>query len=224
MFILSNVQSGLLDILLAILALLMAMCVAIPAHEFAHAFAAKCEGDYTAVVCKRYTLAPHAHFDLKGFFFLFLFGFGWAKPVPVDSRNFKHGRKSQFRVSIAGICANLLLAVVFLFLYVLIYKINPNFYFSGVYGTLVYQFLNASVSINFMLAFFNILPLYPLDGYKMIDSFSRYENKFLEFVKSYSIIIYFILIFTGIYSLYYTYTAGALMNFLIDLFKKLLRV
>ena len=82
------------NLLIVIIATVMAVFVAAPFHEFAHAFAAKREGDYTAVACGRYTLAPLAHFDWQGFLMLMIFRFGWAKPVPVDSRNFKNGRKS----------------------------------------------------------------------------------------------------------------------------------
>ena len=182
---------------ISIIALVMALFVAMPVHEFAHAFAAKREGDLTAVAHRRYTLAFHSHFDWKGFLFLFLFRYGWAKPVPVDPRNFKRGRKSQFMVSIAGILANLILGTFFLFVFLLILKINPEFFVDNYYGFLLYEFLNISVSINFMLALFNLLPLYPHDGYKIVDSFCRYDNKFLAVMKEYSLIIYILLAITG---------------------------
>ena len=205
-----------------IVALLMALFVAMPVHEFAHAFAAKREGDLTAVAHRRYTLAFHAHFDWRGFLFLFLFRFGWAKPVPVDSRNFKRGRKSQFMVSIAGIVANLILGTVFLFIFMVILKINSNFFVDSYYGFLLYEFLSISVSINFMLALFNLLPLYPLDGYKIVDSFCRYDNKFLAVMKEYSFLIYILLAITGIYYYYYIYTAEFLITGLTTLFSKIL--
>ncbi len=222
MLIYSTLQSDLQNVFAIIIAMVMAVFVAMPVHEFAHAFAAKHEGDYTAVACKRYTLAPLAHFDWQGFLFLMLFGFGWAKPVPVDSRNFKNGRKSQFKVAIAGIVSNIILGTFFLFVYMLILKFKPEFYFSGFYGELVYQFLNYSISLNFMIAFFNLLPIYPLDGYKIIDSCCRFENSFLRFMKNNSFIIYLILVFTGLYSIYYTYTANLLITGLIKLFSMIL--
>ena len=85
----ANADVGFIYSLLSLVAMVMALFVAMPFHEFAHAAAAKHEGDFTAVAYRRYTLAFHKHFDFKGFLFLLLFRFGWAKPVPVDERNFK---------------------------------------------------------------------------------------------------------------------------------------
>lgn len=204
--------------LLGLVALLMALFVAMPFHEFAHAAAAKHEGDFTAVAYKRYTLAFHKHFDAKGFIFLLLFRFGWAKPVPVDERNLKRGKKSKFIVSSAGIFMNLILGTFFLFMYLFFYKFFPAVYNIKYFGYLLYMFLDISFSLNFMLAFFNLLPIYPLDGYKICESFCRYDNKFLYFIKRNSIWIFLIFAFTGIYSYFYTFTSGILINALFKLF------
>ena len=190
MFFGASFGGSLIYSLLSIIALVMALFVAMPVHEFAHAVAAKHEGDYTAVAHRRYTLAFLPHFDWKGFLFLVLFRFGWAKPVPVDERNFRRGKKSKFLVSIAGILANLILGALFLFIFCLVLKINPNFFVNNYYGYLLYEFLNISVSLNFMLVIFNILPIYPFDGYKIAECFCRYDNKFLIFTKQYSIFLY----------------------------------
>lgn len=222
MLIPSNIGIGLTDALISIFVMVMALFIAMPVHEFAHAVAAKHEGDYTAVVAKRYTLAPLAHFDAMGFIFLFLFRFGWAKPVPVDERNFKRGKKSKFLVSIAGILANLLTGIIFLFIYMLILRFAPELYTSSIYGNVLYQFLITSVSLNFMLAIFNLLPIYPLDGYRIIESFSKTDNAFLRFTKKYSFLIYLILIFTSLYYIIYEYTAGLLIEGLIRLFSLIL--
>ena len=82
--------------LLGIISILMALAIAIPFHEFAHAFAAKKRGDYTAVAYKRCTPAALVHFDFIGFFMMMFFGYGWAKPVPVNSNNFKMEEKVSF--------------------------------------------------------------------------------------------------------------------------------
>ena len=208
--------------LIYIIATCMALFIAIPVHEFAHAAAAKREGDYTAVAYKRYTLAFHKHFDWRGFLLLFLFRFGLAKPVPVDERNFKRGAKSKFHVSVAGILANLILGTIFMFLYLFIFRFFPKVYEIPFYGMLLELFLIISVSLNFMLAFFNLLPIYPLDGYKIVESFCKTENSFLVFMKRYSFIIFLILAFTGLYSVFYSYTAGLLYKGLYKLFTLIL--
>lgn len=207
---------------ISIIASLMALFIAMPFHEFAHAYAAKREGDYTAVAQKRYTLAFHAHFDFVGFICLFFFGFGWAKPVPVDSRNFKRGKKSAFLVSIAGILTNFILGVIFLFIYMLVLKFASVEFTQSFYGMLLLNFLSISVSLNFMLAFFNLLPIYPLDGYRIIESFCINDNIFLAFMRKYSIIIYILMIVTGLYSILYYATMGYLVDGLVKLFSIIL--
>lgn len=210
------------SVFLALIAIVMATFVAMPFHEFAHAWAARSEGDFTSVAHKRYTLAPHAHFDFLGFVFLVLFRFGWAKPVPIDSRNFRNGRKSQFKVAIAGILMNLFLGTFFLFMYMFLFRFFPNVYRIKFYGQLLYNFLTISVSFNYMLAFFNLLPIYPLDGYRIIDSFCKYENGFLRFMKTYSLIIYLVFAFSDLYYYYYLYTGGLLVEGFTKLFTLIL--
>lgn len=211
-----------LTLILTLIAYLMALIVAISFHEFAHAFAAKKEGDNTAKAYGRYTLAPHAHFDLIGFLFLLLFRFGWAKPVPVDSRNFKRGKKSAFWVASAGIITNIILGVIFLFIYIFIIRFFPQIYDIPIYGELLFYFLNAVVSLNFSFAFLNLLPLYPLDGHRIIESFSKTENAFLRATKQYSLLIMILISVTGLYQMIYVYTSELLIMGLADLFSKML--
>lgn len=222
MFFLEMLDSSLLKTVAGIVALLMALFIAIPFHEFAHAWVAKREGDYTAAAYKRCTPAAFAHFDVLGFLMMFIFGFGWAKPVPVNPQNFKRGRKSQFWVSIAGILMNLILGIVFLFIFMLIIRIDANFYESSIYGYTLYWFLYYSFLLNFGLAIFNLLPIYPFDGYNIIDSMCKYENGYLRFAKKYSTIIFLILIFSGIYSLVYNYLLNGLFDIFRGLFSKIL--
>ena len=213
---------GFIYILLCLVAFFMALLVAMPVHEFAHAFTAKKEGDYTAYYMKRCTLAPFAHVDLKGLIFLILFGFGWAKPVPVDQRNFKHGRKSAFLVSIAGILANLIAGTLFLFIYYLLLRFFPQVFEIQIYGFLLEAFLIYSYSLNFSLAFFNLLPIYPLDGFHVVESLSKTENGYIRFMKRNSLWIMLIFIITGVYLFYYEFTSGLVIDGLSRLFEIIL--
>ncbi len=210
--------------ILGLIALLMALFVAIPFHEFAHAFVAKKQGDYTAAAYKRCTPAALVHFDIAGFLMMILFGYGWARPVPVNKNNFKNGRKSQFWVSIAGILMNLILGTVFLFIYMLIYKIDSSFYSRSYYGYMLEIFLFFSFQMNFGLAIFNLLPIYPFDGYNIIDSMCRYDNSYLRFAKRYSTIILIIVIVFGIYDLCYSFLIEKIYDVLFSLFSKILRL
>lgn len=214
--------SSLIEVVLGIVALLMALFIAIPFHEFAHAWVAKKEGDYTAAAYKRCTPEAFAHFDICGFLMMMFFGFGWAKPVPVNSQNFKRGRKSQFWVSVAGILMNLILGILFLFIYMLILRIDASFYGASLYGYMLEMFLSFSFSLNFGLAIFNLLPIYPFDGYNMLDSMCRYDNAYLRFAKKYSYVIFILLIITGIYDFCYGFLIDRLFNFFVDLFGKIL--
>ena len=210
--------------ILGLIALLMALFVAIPFHEFAHAFVAKKQGDYTAVAYKRCTPAALVHFDIAGFLMMIFFGYGWARPVPINKNNFKNGRKSQFWVSIAGVLMNLILGTIFLFIYMLIFKIDSSFYARSYYGYMLYIFLFFSFQMNFGLAIFNLLPIYPFDGYNIIDSMCRYDNAYLRFAKRYSTIILIIVIIFGIYDLCYSFLIEKIYEGLFSLFSKILRL
>ncbi len=211
-----------MEIFLYIIATFSALCIALPVHEWAHAYVAYKQGDPTAKTLGRLTLAPFAHFDFIGFLCLFVFGFGWAKPVPIDSRNFKNGKKSDFLVSIAGVCANLITGVFFIILSCGLHRFAPNFATDwGIYGYCLNIFLQVVIQLNFVLAFFNILPIYPLDGFRVIETFSKPNNRFVIFMKRYSNLILIILVlFTYFLDYYFAYTAGQLISGLTWVFDK----
>ena len=104
----------------------------------------------------------------------------------------------------------------------LIFRIDSLFYSKSYYGYMLGLFLYFSFSLNFGLAIFNLLPIYPFDGYNIIDSMCRYDNAYLRFAKRYSTIIFILLIITGIYDLCYGYIIENLYNLLIKLFAKML--
>ncbi len=187
-------SNDILTVLLSILVYFSVLFIVMPAHEFAHAFAAKRHGDYTAYYQKRYTLAPFAHIDMKGFLFLVIFGFGWAKPVPVDPRNYKHGRRSEVAVSLAGILTNILQGILFCGLYVAFVTFVPTTINSYIWYA-YYLFLNYGVIISFSLALFNLLPVYPLDGFRFIEAVTKPGNSFVSFMKRNSFFMYIIVYF-----------------------------
>ena len=131
-------------------------------HELAHGWVAYRMGDSTAKWQGRLSLNPLRHLDPVGTLMLFLFGFGWAKPVPVNFSNLHDTRKGLILVSSAGIITNMLLAFIAFFLYRFLSP-EPG----GVLSTLLYYL----AQINIILASFNMIPIPPLDGSKILMGF-----------------------------------------------------
>lgn len=186
------------------LAFILVATFSIVVHEVSHGYVAKLNGDLTAKERGRLTLDPFAHLDLIGVFMMLLVGFGWAKPVPINTSNFTNRKRGIFTVSIAGICANLIIAglsILILFLvYPLIIKITYSAGSSAIVNVLlnfVKYLLIISIKLNFMLAFFNILPIYPLDGFNMVNSFLPAGNGFQRFMVRYGIFVLITLIVLG---------------------------
>jgi len=137
-------------------------------HEYAHAWAAKKLGDNTAWMHGRLTLNPAKHLDLIGTLMIFVVGFGYAKPVPVNPRNFKNRgyKKGMALVAAAGPLSNLIMALLFYGLsYLTLLIQSPDVYF------IVLTFARGIVSLNITLALFNLLPIPPLDGSRILDLF-----------------------------------------------------
>jgi len=143
-----------------------AIFFALTVHEFFHAWTALRFGDTTARDLGRLTLNPLAHLDLFGTIMMFVsqFRFGWAKPVPVDLRHCRNPRVADFWVTAAGPISNLGLALIFGTMFRFLIANNFRVH-EG-----VYHFLTISVLINISLAFFNLIPLFPLDGSHMLRS------------------------------------------------------
>ena len=156
------------------------LCITI--HELAHGYVALKLGDNTAKSLGRLTLNPIKHIDLFGLILIVLVGFGWAKPVPVDMRNFEHPKKYMALTALAGPVSNLLLAALFMFLFGLFFtlmgfrgRIDETIIAilmgltHGVGGT-IGAILLRTIFISLMLAVFNMLPIPPLDGSKVMFS------------------------------------------------------
>ncbi len=148
-----------------IVGIIIALLVAITIHEFAHAWVANYYGDPTAKLQGRLTLNPIAHLDLMGTIFLLLVGFGWGKPVMINPNNFRNPKLDNLTVSLAGPISNLLLATFF----GIIYRFVP-------FPPIVEQLLILIIFFNLVLMIFNLIPIPPLDGSKVLSLFLREET------------------------------------------------
>lgn len=158
--------------------------LALTFHEYAHAYVANRLGDPTSKQMGRLSLNPLAHLDLLGTAMLFIASIGWAKPVPVNPLYFRNPKRDLLWVSLAGPASNLLLAFVFgLASRMLGIESLQN---TGVGITGIINFIIAySVVINIVLAIFNILPIPPLDGSKILMGLipEKHENQFIPFMR-----------------------------------------
>lgn len=155
-----------------VLIFLPVLLVSVVLHEVAHGWVALRQGDDTALRAGRLTLNPVPHIDLMGSIIVptvlaLMPGgllFGWAKPVPVDPRNFRNYRRGDILVSLAGVAVNLLLVVAFVGLMVVAAVLGRGASGMGVAAELLYRAGALGVILNLILAFFNLIPLPPLDG------------------------------------------------------------
>jgi len=143
----------------------MAILCALTLHEFSHALMAHWRGDSTAERANRLTLNPLVHIDLLGLIPLLFFGFGWAKPVPFNPYNFRHPKWDSVLVALAGPASNLLFASVAAIL--LRFLLIQSFFTPT---NLLVVFLFLLVLINLFLMMFNLIPIHPLDGSKLLDA------------------------------------------------------
>lgn len=145
------------------------LVLAFTVHEFAHAYAAYKFGDPTAKQMGRVTLDPRKHLDVLGTILIFIAGFGWAKPVPVNRGRFKHPRLMGVVVSAVGPLSNLLLAFIGV---VVVHAIVAAGLLKGAspgVADAVGLFLTRLVELNLVLFIFNLIPLPPLDGYRIVE-------------------------------------------------------
>ena len=163
------------DMILTKILMLPGIIIGLSFHEFAHAWVSDKLGDPTPRRQGRVTINPLAHIDWMGFLALLLVGFGWGKPVQIDPGYYKHRRRDEFLVAIAGVTMNLLLAVIF----AIPARAMVRMFSGAVASDLVYNIylmIFYIVSINVVLMIFNLIPCPPLDGWGILTQIFRLDR------------------------------------------------
>ena len=202
--------------LLALVLTIPGVLIAITFHEFAHAFAADKLGDDTPRREGRLSLNPFDHLDPIGSLLLLVAGFGWGKPVHVNPRNYSRKismEKGEAIVSLAGPLMNFILAIIFTLIYCAIYKFASTAFMVSTVGTVIMLLISSTISINIGLGVFNLIPLPPLDGSKII--MPLLPNKAKEFFINNEQIFYIIFVLIWI-----TGIAGTIITPAISLVSK----
>ena len=196
------------DLMLMWLVRLMVIFLINPLHEFAHAFIAHKLGDDTAKREGRMTIDPLAHLDPFGAIFLMAFGFGWAKPVPVNPANFKHKNLDMMFVAIAGPLMNFLAAIAGIAALRMtggFEVVDTQWWYCATDGSsqgYLYWMLYQFVDVNLLLCFFNLLPIPPLDGSRVLIYFlpPKAAVWFMRYSRVFYGVMFFLLI-TGVLSI-----------------------
>ena len=176
------------EIIISFLAVMLAALGAIILHENAHGIVALWCGDDTAKLQGRISLNPAKHFDIFGFIMFIVIGFGWARPVPVNPNNYKHRKLDSVLVALAGVFTNVVLAFVccgllaaFFAILKDVNEVNTSMYY---FLYFIEYFLFYGAVINLTLLAFNILPIYPLDGFRVIEALAP-NSVYVTFMRKY---------------------------------------
>lgn len=163
----------------------IAIVISFTIHEYSHALVSTVQGDDTPRNYGRLTLNPAAHIDIIGFISLFIFRFGWAKPVPFNSDNYKNPRIGVILTSLAGPMSNLILAFISIIVLYVAYPESEG----------ILYFLEQLVLINAGLAVFNLIPVPPLDGSKIVSEiFGGRVAVFMFNIQRYGIMVLLMLL------------------------------
>lgn len=172
-----------------LIASFFAVVVVLTLHEFSHALVAYKCGDPTAKWAGRLSLNPLRHFDVLGLICFTLVGFGWAKPVPINPNNFRKPRLGLGLTASAGVITNYLCAFLFCPLFLLIAEFMPEITFLTAF---LRELTSALVAYSLSFCIFNLLPLYPLDGFRIVDALNKRRGKIFRFLRQYG---HYILLF-----------------------------
>ena len=171
-----------------------ALLIAISMHEFAHGYMSYLLGDPTPKMDGRLTLNPFRHLDVWGTLCLLVFHVGWAKPIRVNTRNYKNKRRDMILVAAAGPLMNFILAFLFMLLYGLIYKFGT----SGVLLNYLYVLSYYVAQLNVGLGVFNLIPVPPLDGANILAEIVPAVNRFYSRFRQYGWLILLLLLGTRV--------------------------
>ena len=202
--------------ILSIIQSLIPALVCITLHELGHGYTAYLLGDDTAKSRGRLTLNPIKHMDVMGLLMMLVFHVGWAKPVPVNMYNFKDPKKGMAVTALAGPVSNFLITLVFMFLFGFAYTIVGFHYTKA--GYYVLQLLQLTAYISLGLGLFNLIPIPPLDGSKVLLSLLSDSNyyKLLRYER-YGMILMILLVSTGIIGKPLSAAMDAIYDFLVPL-------
>lgn len=191
------------DGFISFLYFLPALLISLSIHEFAHAYVAYKLGDKSQKALGRLTLDPLAHIDWTGFLAIALIGIGWGKPVMVDDRNFKKRQKGNMLVAIAGPASNILLAIFITIIFKILMMTGLSGYMvAGKVGEIIFNMLIMTISFNVIFAVFNMLPIPPFDGSKVLLYYLPYKFKGIIYkLEQYSFMILILIFVTKVHML-----------------------
>ncbi len=186
-----------------------AVLIALSLHEFAHGWASYMLGDPTPKAQGRISLNPLHHLDLVGTLLLFFVGFGWAKPVQVDSRYYENPKSDMVKVALAGPIMNFIVAFIAIFIFEILYKLDIGINLLTGYILLLLQYI---AIINIGLGIFNLIPIPPLDGSKVLMAVLPPQSYF-SYMKyeQFGMIILIMFIYLGAFDGFLTIARNATM-------------